>query len=43
VGGGGPGTGRTVHRAGSQAMHGAPARDPVPAPRGLDQRGRNGR
>jgi hypothetical protein len=27
-----------MYRAGSQAMHGAPARDPVPAPRGLDQR-----
>jgi hypothetical protein len=43
VGGGGPGTGRTVYGAGSQGQHGPVARDPVPAPRGLDARGRNGR
>jgi hypothetical protein len=33
VGAGGPGTGRTVYRSGTQQMHGAPVQGSTPAPR----------
>ena len=35
VGGGGVGTGRTVHKSGSQATHGTPVQGSTPAPRDI--------
>jgi hypothetical protein len=35
VGGGGPGAGRTVSKAGSQGTHGPVASNPIPAPRDI--------
>ena len=40
VGAGGVGTGRTIHRAGSQNQWGSPAPGKADAPRGFDVRGR---
>ena len=40
VGKGGVGTGRTVHKSGSQSLHGAVEKGVSDAPRGFDVRGR---
>ena len=40
VGAGGVGTGRTVHKSGSQSLHGTPAPGKADAVRGFDVRGR---